>query len=158
MKRKYMLMQFFLILILIAVIAAWTSIRTNGSAGEDAHDSVITTKVEPLRSKMTPMVTFRLQEPKAPIQNVISLDWQKEFDSQPMPGAFGSGIKSLPAADDFLKSFQISAKTYQGSIQLSGYVNSNKDVDQAVEIVKKIQTFQPYKELSSRETERGEIQ
>jgi hypothetical protein len=153
MKRKYMLMQFFLILILIAVIAAWTSIRTNGSAGEDAHDSVITTKVEPLRSKMN----FRLQEPKAPFQNAISLDWQKEFDSQPMPGAFGSGIKSLPAADDFLKSFQISAKTYQGSIQLSGYVNSNKDVDQAVEIVKKIQTFQPYKELSYRETGEGEI-
>ena len=47
-------------------------------------------------------------------------------------------VKSLLAADDFLKSFQISAKTYQGTIQLSGYVNSHKAVDKADEIVKSV--------------------
>ena len=33
-------------------------------------------------------------------------------------------VKSLLAEDAFLKSFQISAETYQGTVQLSGFVNS----------------------------------
>ncbi|MBN2437758.1 MAG: BON domain-containing protein [Deltaproteobacteria bacterium] len=40
-------------------------------------------------------------------------------------------IKSLLAADDFLKSFQISVKTYRGIVQLSGFVNSQEAVDKA---------------------------
>ena len=44
-------------------------------------------------------------------------------------------VKSLLAADDFLKSFQISVETYQGTVQLSGFVNSQKAVDKAGEIV-----------------------
>lgn len=44
-------------------------------------------------------------------------------------------VKSLLAADDFLKSFQISVVTYQGTVQLSGFVNSQKAVDKAGEIV-----------------------
>jgi hyperosmotically inducible protein len=138
--------QFFILLIVIAVIAAWTSIRTNESAGKYVDDSVITTKVEPLG-----------QEPEDPFQNATSRDWQKTFNPQREFGAFGSGVKSMLVADDFLKSFQISAKTYQGTIQLSGYVNSNKAVDKAAEIVKKRQRFQPHKELSNREIEGGEI-
>jgi osmotically-inducible protein OsmY len=47
-------------------------------------------------------------------------------------------IKSLLAADDFLKSFQIRVKTYQGTAQLSGFVNSQKAVDKADEIVKSV--------------------
>jgi osmotically-inducible protein OsmY len=47
-------------------------------------------------------------------------------------------IKSLLAADDFLKSFQISVETYQGTVQLSGFVNSQKAVDKAEEIVKSV--------------------
>jgi osmotically-inducible protein OsmY len=45
-------------------------------------------------------------------------------------------VKSLLAADDFLKSFQISVETYQGVVQLSGFVNTQKAVDKAVEIVR----------------------
>ena len=44
-------------------------------------------------------------------------------------------IKSMIAADDFLKSFQISVETYQGTVQMSGFVNSQKAVDKAGEIV-----------------------
>jgi osmotically-inducible protein OsmY len=91
MKKRNIVIQFILLLMVIAVIAAWTFIRTNESAGKYVDDSIITTKV-----------------------------------------------KSLPAADDFLKSFQISAKTYRGTIQLSGYVNSYKAVDKADEIVKRV--------------------
>jgi osmotically-inducible protein OsmY len=40
-------------------------------------------------------------------------------------------IKALLAADDFLKSFQISVKTYQGTVQLSGFVNSQKAIEKA---------------------------
>ena len=91
MKKRNIVIQFFLLLMVIAVIAAWTSIRTHQSAGEYVDDSLITTKV-----------------------------------------------KSLLAADDFLKSFQIRVKTYQGTAQLSGFVNSQKAVDKADEIVKSV--------------------
>ncbi len=43
-------------------------------------------------------------------------------------------VKSLLANDDFLKSFQISVETYQGAVQLSGFVNSRKAVDKAGQI------------------------
>jgi osmotically-inducible protein OsmY len=45
-------------------------------------------------------------------------------------------VKSLLAADDFLKSFQISAETFQGTVQLSGFVNSQRAVDKAGEITR----------------------
>ena len=47
-------------------------------------------------------------------------------------------VKSLLAADDFLKSFQIGVETYQGTVQLSGFVNSQKAVDKAAEITKSV--------------------
>ncbi len=43
-------------------------------------------------------------------------------------------IKSLLAADDFLKSFQISVESFKGVVQLSGFVNNQKAVDKAAEI------------------------
>lgn len=43
-------------------------------------------------------------------------------------------IKSLLAADDFLKSFQISVETYKGIVQLSGFVNSQKAAEKAGQI------------------------
>ncbi len=43
-------------------------------------------------------------------------------------------VKSLLAADDFLKSFRISVETYKGSVQLSGFVNSQQAVDKAGQI------------------------
>ena len=43
-------------------------------------------------------------------------------------------VKTLLAQDDFLKSFQISVETYQGTVRLSGFVNSQKAVDKATEI------------------------
>jgi len=43
-------------------------------------------------------------------------------------------VKSLLAADDFLKSFQIGVKTYKGTVQLNGFVGSQKAVDKAGEI------------------------
>jgi len=47
-------------------------------------------------------------------------------------------VKSLLAADDFLKSFQISVESYKGTVQLSGFVNSQKAVDKAGEIVRSV--------------------
>jgi osmotically-inducible protein OsmY len=43
-------------------------------------------------------------------------------------------VKSLLAADDFLKSFQIGVETFKGTVQLSGFVASQKAVDKASEI------------------------
>ena len=51
-------------------------------------------------------------------------------------------VKSLLAADDFLKSFQIGVETFKGTVQLSGFVDSIKAVDEAVKIVKSIQGVQ----------------
>jgi osmotically-inducible protein OsmY len=47
-----------------------------------------------------------------------------------------SKIKSQLAADDFLKSFDISVETYKGSVQLSGFVDSQKAVDKAGQIAR----------------------
>jgi osmotically-inducible protein OsmY len=47
-------------------------------------------------------------------------------------------VKALLAKDDFLKSFQISVETYQGTVQLSGFVNSQKAVDKAGVITKSV--------------------
>mgnify|MGYP006296188027 FL=1 len=47
-------------------------------------------------------------------------------------------VKSLLAKDDFLKSFQIGVESYKGTVQLSGFVNSQQAVDKAVEITRSV--------------------
>jgi osmotically-inducible protein OsmY len=47
-------------------------------------------------------------------------------------------VKSLLAADDFLKSFEISVESFKGTVQLSGFVNSKRAVDKADEIVRSV--------------------
>ena len=47
-------------------------------------------------------------------------------------------VKSLLAADDFLKSFQISVETFKGTVQLSGFVDSQQAVNRAVEITRDV--------------------
>ena len=47
-------------------------------------------------------------------------------------------VKSVIAADDFLKSFQISVETYKGIVQLSGFVSSQNLVDKAGEIARSV--------------------
>jgi osmotically-inducible protein OsmY len=49
-----------------------------------------------------------------------------------------SKVKAELAGDDFLKSFQIGVETYQGVVQLSGFVDSKQAVDKAIEITKGI--------------------
>jgi len=91
MKKRNIVIHCFVILMLIAALAACASTRTQSSAGEYVDDSVITTKV-----------------------------------------------KSLLAADDFLKSFQIGVESFKGEVQLSGFVNSQKAVSKAVEITRSV--------------------
>ena len=45
-------------------------------------------------------------------------------------------VKSLLAADDFIKSFDISVETYKGTVQLSGFVSSQQAVDKAGQITR----------------------
>lgn len=47
-------------------------------------------------------------------------------------------VKSLLAADDLLKSFQVGVETYKGAVQLSGFVNTQKAVNKAIEITKTV--------------------
>jgi len=47
-------------------------------------------------------------------------------------------VKSLLAADDLLKSFQISVETNKGTVQLSGFVDSQQAVDKAGEIARTV--------------------
>jgi len=54
-------------------------------------------------------------------------------------------VKSLLAADDFLKSFQIGVETYKGVVQLSGFVNSQAAVDKAVGIAESVQGIKSVK-------------
>ena len=47
-------------------------------------------------------------------------------------------VKALLAEDAFLKSFQIGVETYKGTVQLSGFVDSQSTVNKAVEITKSV--------------------
>jgi osmotically-inducible protein OsmY len=49
-----------------------------------------------------------------------------------------SKVKTQLAADDFLKSFQISVETYKGVVQLSGFVDSQQAVNKAGEITRNV--------------------
>ena len=91
MKKRFMFIRCFMLVVLITGFAACASTSKQEGAGEYVDDSVITTKV-----------------------------------------------KSLLAADDFLKSFQISVETYKGSVQLSGFVDSQQAVDKAGEIARSV--------------------
>ena len=91
MKKSKVFASFLVIFMLIAIIAACASTRTQSSPGEYVDDSVITTKV-----------------------------------------------KSMLASDDLLKSFKISVETYKGTVQLSGFVDSQKAVEKADEITKNV--------------------
>ena len=91
MKKRNIVIRYFVLLVLIALFAACAATRTQESTGEYVDDSVITTKV-----------------------------------------------KSLLASDDFLKSFQIGVESFKGVVQLSGFVNTQKAVDKAVEITRSV--------------------
>jgi osmotically-inducible protein OsmY len=54
-------------------------------------------------------------------------------------------IKTLLAADDFLKSFQIGVETYKGSVQLSGFVATQKAADKAEEIARGVKGVESVK-------------
>ena len=45
-------------------------------------------------------------------------------------------VKFQIAADDFLKSFEISVETYKGIVQLSGFDGSQQSVDKTGEIAR----------------------
>jgi hypothetical protein len=91
MKKRFMFIRCFTLMLLIASFAACASTSKQESTGEYVDDSVITTKV-----------------------------------------------KSLLAADDFLKSFEISVETFKGTVQLSGFVNSQQAVDKAGQIASSV--------------------
>ncbi len=48
-------------------------------------------------------------------------------------------VKALLAEDVGLKTFQISVETYKGVVQLSGFVDSQKDIDNAGRIARSVQ-------------------
>lgn len=45
-------------------------------------------------------------------------------------------VKALLTADELLKAFQVGVETYRGTVQLSGFVNSQQAVDKAGEIAR----------------------
>ena len=47
-------------------------------------------------------------------------------------------VKALLAEDDLIKSFQIGVETYKGTVQLSGFVNSQRAVDKAGKIARSV--------------------
>ena len=94
MKKRNIVIRYFVLLMLIATLVACASTSKQSGTGEYVDDSVITTKV-----------------------------------------------KSLLASDDFLKSFEISVESFKGTVQLSGFVNSQKAVDKADEIVRSVKQW-----------------
>jgi len=69
----------------------------------------------------------------------LCLDIQQESTGEYVDDSvITTKVKSLLGADDFLKSFQISVETYKGVVQLSGFVDSQKAVDKAVQIARSV--------------------
>ena len=56
-------------------------------------------------------------------------------------------IKSQIAGDSILKAFQISVETFKGTVQLSGFVNSQKDVERADEIANNVKGVRSVKNI-----------
>ena len=54
-------------------------------------------------------------------------------------------VKALLAEDDFLKSFQISVETYKGTVQLSGFVDSQQALDKTGQIAQSVNGVQSVK-------------
>ena len=52
--------------------------------------------------------------------------------------AITTKVKALLAEDNFLRSFQIGVETYKGTVQLSGFVNSQDAVRKAGEITRSV--------------------
>ena len=92
MKKRYVVIRFLVVLMMIAAFVACASTPKQEGTGEYFDDSVITTK-----------------------------------------------IKTQLAADDFLKSFQISVESRKGIVQLSGFVGSQKAVDKAGQIARGVE-------------------
>ena len=55
--------------------------------------------------------------------------------------------KALLAADDFLKSFQISVETCKGTVKLSGFFGSQKETDKAVQIARSVSGVKSVKNI-----------
>jgi len=47
-------------------------------------------------------------------------------------------VKALLAADEGLKTFQISVETYKGVVELSGFVDSQADIEKAGKIARSV--------------------
>ena len=47
-------------------------------------------------------------------------------------------VKALILNDDSLKSSEINVETFKGVVQLSGFVNSNADINKAIEVTRKV--------------------
>ena len=47
-------------------------------------------------------------------------------------------VKTAIFDEPTLKSFEINVETFKGAVQLSGFVNSQADIDKAVEIVRQV--------------------
>ena len=47
-------------------------------------------------------------------------------------------VKSLFAADDFISSFNINVETYKGIVQLSGFVDTQSDINNAGRIARSV--------------------
>lgn len=54
-------------------------------------------------------------------------------------------VKSQLATDDFLKSFQIGVETYKGTVQLSGFVDSEQASSRAAALAKSVDGVQSVK-------------
>jgi osmotically-inducible protein OsmY len=65
----------------------------------------------------------------------VSTRTQESTDEYVDDSIITNKTKALLGADDLFKSSEISVESFKGTVQLSGFVNSQKAVDKAGEIV-----------------------
>ena len=97
MKKRYIVIRFLVVLMMIAAFVACASTRTHESTGEYVDDSVITTKVKSLLANDDFLKSFQIsvESRKGIVQMSGFVDSQKTVDKAGQIARGVDGVKSV---------------------------------------------------------------
>jgi hyperosmotically inducible protein len=166
MKLINLFGSFFLVILLVSFLGCAPTATKEGT-GEYIDDSVITTKVKAvilkegsLKSTEINVETFKgvvqlsgFVNSQADINKAIEVTRnvkgvksvtnsmrikQEETGGYISDAAITTKVKAVILKEPSLKSTEINVETYMGVVQLSGFVNSQADIDKAVEVTRNV--------------------
>ena len=166
MKKRYVVIRFLVVLMMIAAFVACASTPKQEGTGEYIDDSVITAKIKTQLATDDFLKSFQIgvESRKGIVQLSGFVDSQKAIEKAGQIARGVEGVKSVKndlivsvpktesagkyfddsvittkvkarlAQDDVLKAFEINVKTYNGVVQLRGFVDSQMTIDKASQV------------------------